>query len=67
MEKVRYSGGLDGRTQVTAWRNESYMVTSLVFPCAFIQLLMDICPYLPKGYLLNTIYSHSSKFLEYSC
>lgn len=61
MEKVCYSpGGLDGRTQVTQWRNESYIVTSLVFQCASIQLLMNICPYLPKGYLLSTTYSHSS-------
>lgn len=61
MEKVRYSpGGLDGRTQVTPWKNGSYSVTSLVFQCASIQLLMNICPYLPKGHLLNTTYSHSS-------
>lgn len=49
MEKVCYSPeGLDGRTQVIPWRNESSIVTSLFFPCASIQLLMDIYPYLPK-------------------
>lgn len=49
MEMVCYSPeGLDGRTQVIPWRNESYIVTSLVFLCASIQLLTDIYPYLPK-------------------